>query len=145
MSYTVNIQSKISLTDAIGATRADFNLPLTELKAANNAQYPSKFSTLIRVSTSTTFDLSNIGFNLRALAIKATRPVATFLVTADKEYELPLGTYACYLFDSKESSFLTNVTAVRVEVPAASSPNPTPAPANYPDAFVDLFVLTAPV
>lgn len=143
MSYTVTLKSNISLTDAIGATRTEFNLPLTEIRATNNAQYPNTLTTLIAESSAKTFDLTYLGSQLKAFAFKSTRPVAVFLITADKEYELPLSTYASFVVDSKES-VLAQVTGVRVEVGAASVTSISPQPANYPNAFVELFILMLP-
>ena len=138
MPQVVTVRSQISTTDSIGSTRIDFSLPDARLSSTN--QYSSAFSSLIGAGSTKTFDFSNLGTKLISLAFKATRPVGAFIITADKEYEFPLGTYGCFLVETKEN-LLSNATGIRFEVPPASTPAPSPAPLQYPKASVELFVL----
>lgn len=138
MPQTVSIRSQISTSDSIGSTRIEFSLP--DARLSSTSQYSSTFSSLIDVSTTKTFDFSNLGTKLISLAFKASRPVAAFIITADKEYEFPLSTYGCVLVETKEN-LLISATGIRFEVPPASSPAPSPAPLQYPKASVELFVL----
>lgn len=144
MTYTVSIKNTIYSTNSLGSTRAEFNLPLTDLKSTSTVpQYPNSLSTLVLESSSVGIDLSKFGTKLRALAFKSTRPVAVFIITPLKEYELPLTTFFTHLVDSKEDA-LTNATELRIECPPASTTAISPAPANYPNALVELFVLMTP-
>ncbi len=138
MPQTVSIKSSISTSDSIGSTRIEFSLP--DARLVSTTQYSSTFSSLIDAGTTKTFDFSNLGTKLVSLAFKATRPVAAFIITADKEYEYPLSTYGCLLVETKEN-LLTNATGIRFEVPPASNTAPSPAPLQYPKAAVELFVL----
>lgn len=138
MPQTVSIRSQISTSDSIGSTRIEFSLP--DVRLSNTTQYSSTFSSIIDAASTKTFDFSNLGTKLVSLAFKATRPVAVFIITADKEYEYPLSTYGCFLIETKEN-LLTNATGIRFEVPPAATPAPSPAPLQYPKAAVELFVL----
>lgn len=138
MPQIVSIRSQISTSDSIGSTRIDFSLP--DARLTSLTQYSSTFSSLINEASTKTFDFSNLGAKLISLAFKATRPVAAFIITADKEYEYPLSTYGCLLVETKEN-LLINATGIRFEVPPASTPAPSPAPLQYPKAAVELFVL----
>lgn len=138
MPQIVSIRSQISTSDSIGSTRIDFSLP--DARLTSLTQYSSTFSSLLDEASTKTFDFSNLGTKLISLAFKATRPVAAFIITADKEYEYPLSTYGCLLVETKEN-LLINATGIRFEVPPASTPAPSPAPVQYPKAAVELFVL----
>lgn len=138
MPQTVTVRSQISTSDSIGSTRIDFSLP--DARLTSLTQYSSTFSSILDAGSTKTFDLTNLGTKLVSLAFKASRPVAVFIITADKEYEFPVSTYGCLLVETKEN-LLSSATGIRVEVPPASSPAPSPSPLQYPKASVELFVL----
>ena len=138
MSQTVTIESKIASTDSINTTRLEFSLPITRLTGLD--QYSNSVSTQIAAASVKTFDLTGYGSKLKSLAVKATRPIGIFIITDDKEYELPLSTYCCLRSDTKED-LLTSATAIRLEVPPAALSAPSPAPALYPNAGIDLYFL----
>lgn len=142
MTFTISFKNTIFSTNNLGSTRTEFNLPLTEVKSSNSTSpcYPSSISTLITENDAKSFDLTYLGARLKALAIKATRPVAIFIITPTKEYEMPLTTFISFLVDSKEQ-VLVDATEIRVEVPSAAITSINPVPPNYPNALVELFLL----
>lgn len=139
MSYNLTIDSTIQYSDNLNSDKGYFNLALTEIKGIAPAITPNQDRFIIEAGATKTITIAG---KLKLFSFRASRAVSVFILTASKEYELPISLYHTYMVDSKESAELL-ITGLRIEVPVAAVPVPTPAPGGglYPQAEVRLFTL----
>jgi len=140
MSYSVTVDSQISVVDDLSINKQQYVLPQTQFTAISPVQNVINFATLVASNTTWTYNLSSIGSQLLVLAIKMSRPSVVALVTASQTYTIMPSTYVNLVVNTNEN-LLTTVTSLQVIVPPTPSSAPTPAPSNYPDCIVELFAL----
>jgi hypothetical protein len=142
MSYTTTLDSSIIVNDAFGTHNIEFRLPTTELRSISPVQTPFTFTALLEPAEVWSLDCSNLGDTIRLVAFKSSRPIRIKLINSiDEEYVMPYSTYLEYLLDTSEEVAETLKT---IEVTVAAEPvtAPTQRPARYPNALLELFILT---
>jgi hypothetical protein len=109
--------------------------------------YPVAVATRVPVDSSETVDLRAYlpteDHVLATLAVKSSRPVEVTVSgvyqNIPRVYNLPASTYNQFVFDSSEFGNSFEVHTVILSNPAAAVTQPSPLPAGYPAANVELF------
>lgn len=148
MTYSISINSNITVIDDLMLNKMQYQLPTTQFDAISPAQNIINTISLVPANTTQTFSLLPLGSHLLVLAIKMSRPAIVTLVsppvppaTSDILFTAIPTTYFNYVFNTTESSSATVVNSVQISAPAALTKPPTGAPLNYPNCLVELFAL----
>ena len=148
MSHTVITTASVESASNINNIKSYFKLPETSFGSRTNPVYPASFTSRIAAGSMEVFDLLGQGLTApKVVFVKATRPVTvSFISTSNPDviYKMPPATFVQYVVDTKET-VNSPIFSIKVEVPPAAVPAPSPAPQLYPACLVEIFVASTEV
>lgn len=154
MGYTIAVTAETQISNASSNVTGVVTLdPVTfgsaSINSINYTSYPVTLTSRIAEDSTQQVDLSAYYQGTyqvaKLLVVKASRPVTVTVSgvysNTGLQYTLPPQTYVQHLFDSRETDFAFKPLLLTINNPVASVTQPSPLPAAYPAAEVEVLVV----